>query len=187
MSMFVSVKSLLVQQQLDHLLVMHLLQPAQLQNGPDLRSQIRSRNAIFCMQKSRSFFQTNLKLTREFLQPFFSKKILSKSVIRCVCLLLILNCVLCWEECEMHCVMHCVLTAALTSDRHCNFCYFSAWKFIRNFSTRCTSRLPRKLCLYGLQGLCYLRIGLIAKAIRSPKRCIICPFKFKALCSSKKP
>ena len=117
---------------------------------------------------------------------FFKKLLYVRGTALCV-FVLRLNCVLCWEECEMHCVMHCVLTAALTSDRHRNLCYFSAWKFNRNVSTRCITRSPRKLCLYGLQGLCYLRIGLIAKANSSPKRCIICPFKFKALRSPKKP
>jgi hypothetical protein len=55
-------------------------------------------------------------------------------------------------ECEMHSVMDCVFTAALTANKHCNFCYFSAWKFIRKISTHCTCHFPRKLCLYDLQG-----------------------------------
>ena len=74
MSVFVSVKWLLVQRQLDHLLGVHLQRPAQSQNGPDWRSLNRLRNAIFCMQKSRSFFQTKLKFSGEFLQRFSSKK-----------------------------------------------------------------------------------------------------------------
>ena len=84
-------------------------------------------------------------------------------------------------------VMHCVLTTALTANVHCNFYYFSAWKFIRKISTRCATRSPRKLCLYDLRGLWYPRIRCRAKAISSPEWCIFCPFKFKALRSPKKP
>ena len=84
-------------------------------------------------------------------------------------------------------VMHCVLTTALTANMHCNFCYFSAWKFSRKISTRCITRSPRKLCLYDLRGLWYPRICYRAKAISAPEKCIICPFKFKALRSPKKP
>lgn len=88
-----------------------------------------------------------------------------------------LNCVLCGEECGVHLSCTAFFTVALTAIRHCNFCYFSAWKFIRNVSTRCTIRFPRKLCLYGLQGLWYLPICPKANVIRKYQKYFICSCK----------
>lgn len=103
------------------------------------------------MQKSRSFFQTKLKRTLEFLQRFSSRNFLNAVFVYCDGLLQI-ECVFFLSSVVCSLVHNRLLLAEITKKNSIIFYCLSAWNFNRNISTRCTCHFPWKLCLYGLQG-----------------------------------